>query len=314
MSIKPNLLFKHKHLSTIIPSILRKKSEIKFKRERVETLDHDFFDIDWVHNSEESLVILLHGLEGSSDQHYIRSQASIFSKHGFSICAMNFRSCTEEMNQTQTLYHSGATDDLDLLIKKIKRDHQFKQIYLIGFSLGGNVLLKYLGEKERLDIKGACAFSVPMDLEACSYQLASGFNRFYSYVFMRTLRKKVKLIQKRFPETKIKNLNTKVLKTFLEFDEFVTAPLHGFRDGVDYWTQSSSKQFLKNIRVPTLIVNAQNDPFLAKECFPDAEEFNNDKLYLEYPEYGGHVGFLEKNLSNYCWMDEKALEFIKSIK
>ena len=308
-----SLLFKDKHLSTIIPSLFRKNFKCNYSRERVTTLDGDFFDIDWVHNKSDKLIILIHGLEGSSDQHYIKSQAHLFSQNGFDICAFNFRSCSGQMNKTMSLYHSGATDDLELLLSKIQSEKKYKEIHLIGFSLGGNVILKYLGEKPRVGITSACTFSVPIDLEACSYQLARGFNRLYSYIFMRTLRVKVKHIQKQFKENKIANLDPKILKTFLEFDEFVTAPLHGFKNAKDYWTQSSSKQFLKFINIPTLLVNAKNDPFLAKECYPNPQEIGNSNLQLEYPNFGGHVGFVEKSLNKYCWMDRRALEFVKSI-
>lgn len=311
---KTSLLFRDKHFSTIIPSLLRKNFNCSYIRQRIETEDKDFFDIDWIKNNNSRLVILIHGLEGSSDQHYIKSQADLLSKNNFDICAFNFRSCSGQMNKTTSLYHSGATEDLEFLINKIHHEMNYTEIHLVGFSLGGNVILKFLGEKKRVGIQSACTFSVPIDLEACSYKLAKGFNRLYSYVFMRTLRVKVKHIQKHFKVNNVKNLNTKILKTFLEFDEYVTAPLHGFLDAKDYWTRSSSKQFLKNIQIPTLLVNAKNDPFLADECYPSPVEINNPNLTLEYPEFGGHVGFIEKSLNKYCWMDYRALNFINKHK
>ncbi len=310
---RPSLLFRDKHISTIIPSVLRRQVHCNYQRERVKTLDGDFFDVDWIKNSNKNLVILLHGLEGSSSQHYVRSQADYFSRNNFDICAMNFRSCSGEMNTTTNLYHSGETNDLGFLIEGIIESKEYKKIFLIGFSLGANVSLKYLGEKSRENINGCVAFSAPLDLKSCSYELASGFNKFYSLVFMSTLRKKLLHIQKVHKLSSLENIKPKNLKTFLDFDEYVTAPLHGFKSAEDYWSRSSSKQFLKDIKVPTLIVNAKNDPFLGRECYPSELDISNKNICFEYPEFGGHVGFIQGKLNENTWMELKAFEFIKKL-
>ena len=313
MKIPKKIIFRNKHFSTILPSLLRKEVRCPYTRERVSTSDGDFFDVDWIKDSNEFLVVLLHGLEGSSSQHYVRSQADLFSKNGYDIAAMNFRSCSGEMNQTTRLYHSGETEDLDLLINKIKKTKSYKKIFLIGFSLGANVSLKFLGEKSRTSVDGCVAFSAPLDLRACSYELASGFSKFYSLVFMSTLRTKVKHLQKRHNLKTLENIKPRKLKTFLDFDELVTAPLHGFKNAEDYWMKSSSKQFLKDIKVPTLIANAKNDPFLSSECYPEASEIGNSNITTQYPQFGGHVGFIERNLNDYTWMETRAYEFINEI-
>jgi predicted alpha/beta-fold hydrolase len=313
MKTPKRIIYRNKHISTILPSLLRKEAYCPYVRERVYTKDGDFFDVDWIKNSYESLVVLLHGLEGSSSQHYVRSQADLFSNKGFDIAAINFRSCSGEMNQTTRLYHSGETEDLDLLVNTIRQKDIYKKIFLIGFSLGANVSLKYLGEKSRTSVDGCVAFSAPIDLRACSYELASGFSRFYSYVFMSTLRKKVKYLQKKHKLKALKEIKPRKLKTFLDFDELITAPLHGFKSAEDYWAKSSSKQFLGDIKVPTLIVNAKNDPFLSPECYPSDVEINNSLITTIYPEFGGHVGFIEGKLNDNTWMELKAYEFIQKI-
>lgn len=308
-----NIFFRDKHISTILPSLLRKEVPCNYTREKINTPDGDFFEVDWIANKSQNLIIILHGLEGSSSQHYVRSQADYFSSKGFDICAINFRSCSGVMNKTTRLYHSGETEDLDQLVQTITNREEYRKIFLIGFSLGANVSLKYLGEKSRTNIAGCVAFSVPMDLRSCSYELASGFNLFYSRVFMQTLRKKVKYLQKNHKLEALQNIKTKELKTFLDFDELVTAPLHGFTGAEDYWRRSSSKQFLKNIQAPTLIVNAKNDPFLGPECYPDTVEIGNPNITAIYPEFGGHVGFVHGKLNENTWMELKAYEFIKDL-
>jgi predicted alpha/beta-fold hydrolase len=313
MKTPKNVIFRNKHISTILPSLIRKEVYCPYIRERIDTADKDFFDVDWIKNSNENLVILLHGLEGSASQHYIRSQADFFSNKGFDIAAMNFRSCSGEMNNTTRLYHSGETEDLELLINKIKEKKTYKKIFLVGFSLGANVSLKFLGEKSRTTVDGCVAFSAPIDLRSCSYELAKGFSRFYSFVFMFTLRRKVKLIKKTHQLPVLKNIKSKHLNTFLDFDELVTAPLHGFDSAEDYWKKSSSKQFLRKIKVPTLIANAQNDPFLSAECYPTENEIDNTNITVEYPIFGGHVGFIDGNLNDNTWMEIKAYDFIQKI-
>lgn len=306
-------IYKHRHVSTILPSLFRKVEACSFSRKRIETPDGDFFDIDKLENGHQNLVILLHGLEGSSGEHYIHGHAKAFDENDFDIYAMNYRSCSGEMNRTLRLYHSGETEDLRFLIKKISDSKKYNSISLIGFSLGGNVILKYLGEEgDSVDpiVKAAISVSVPMDLRGCSYKLASGFNKIYSLHFMWTLRKKVKYLQKTHNHEALKGLNVRKLKTFLDFDHLVTAPLHGFSSGEDYWEKSSSKQYLHKIKVATRIINAKNDPFLSDSCYPTNDEINNSCLEFHYPELGGHVGFVESRLNDSTYVEQQAIKFI----
>jgi predicted alpha/beta-fold hydrolase len=309
---KPSFLYRNQHLSTILPSLYRKGYPVDYQRERVETLDGDFFDIDCLRQeglqTPTKLIILLHGLEGSAEQHYITSQAHQFYELGFDIIAMNFRTCSGEMNRTTKLYHSGETGDLSLLIKSV--ENKYDEISLIGFSLGGNVLLKYLGETKTTRITSAAAFSAPIDLESCAYELEKGFSRIYCREFMSTLSLKAKHIQTHFKDSPIDSVKVKKLKTFLDYDEKITAPLFGFKSAKDYWARSSSLPFLKDIQIPTLIMSAKNDPFLGKSCYPKSHDIHNTNLIFEYPRFGGHVGFISKSLSGFNLMDIRAKSFI----
>lgn len=309
------LIYRNSHFSTIIPSLFRKIDEIHYNREEVLTPDHDFFHIDKLENKNQKVLILLHGLEGSSKEHYIKGQALKFYKNNFDVYAMNYRSCSGEMNRTTKLYHSGETEDLRFLINKIIEEDRYQEISLVGFSLGANVILKYLGEEgENVSskIKAAVSISVPMDLRGCSYELAKGFSKLYSLHFMRTLRKKVTYLKKMHNHNSLKNINVKKLKTFLDFDELVTAPLHGFTSAEDYWEKSSSKQFLRSIKIPTKIINALNDPFLSKDCYPSKKEISNPYIETSYPKFGGHVGFIRKNLNEEGYLEIESYSFVST--
>lgn len=287
----------------------------QYEREKIETPDQDFFHIDKLEANHSSVVILLHGLEGSSREHYIQGHAHEFHQNHFDVYAMNYRSCCGQMNRTTRLYHSGETEDLRFLINKIIQEKRYKEVSLVGFSLGANVILKYLGEEGSdvyPEIKSAVSISVPMDLRGCSYELAKGLNRFYSLYFMSTLRKKVTYLKKEHNHYALKNINVKKLKTFLDFDDLVTAPLHGFSSGEDYWEKSSSRQYLDKIRVPTKIINAKNDPFLSESCYPSKDEINNSYLEFYYPDLGGHVGFVERKLHGKTIVEEKSLKFVSA--
>lgn len=305
--------YKHKHVSTILPSFFRKVETCFFVRERFSTPDGDFFDVDKLENNNKNLVILLPGLEGSAKEQYIQSHAQMFFKENYDVFAMNYRSCSGEMNKTTKMYHSGETGDLKLLIDNVINTKKYQAVSLIGFSLGANVILKFLGEESlNLNKKINCAvcISVPMDLKGCSYKLAKGFNRIYSLYFMLSLRKKVKHIQRVHKHEGIKNVNTRKLKTFLEFDDLVTAPLYGFKSGEDYWEKSSSRQYLSQIKIPTKIINAKNDPFLSEDCFPYPVDINNDYLDFDYPKLGGHLGFVQDKLNNRSYAEQQCLKFV----
>jgi uncharacterized protein len=307
--IHPPLLF-NGHLETIYPSLFR-KIILSYKRERITTPDSDFLDIDWLTRDSTRLIIISHGLEGNSTRPYVTGMAQTFFDHGYDVLAWNYRGCGDEINKQLRFYHSGATDDLDVIVRHAITKNKYSEIYLIGFSLGGNLTLKYLGESYPSSslIKKAVAFSVPMDLYASCVQISKRSNWIYAQRFLRSLKKKIINKSKFYPSLDIKGLSK--INTLLEFDDRYTAPIHGFKNAIDYYTRSSSIHFLPKIKVPTLIVSALNDPFLSRECFPSKEEYNNPLISFETSARGGHCGFSLFDQNGVYWSELRALSFIQ---
>ena len=302
----PTLLF-HPHLETIYPSLFRSVALAPYTRERIPTPDHDFLDIDWLTSSSKKLVIISHGLEGNSDRAYVKGMARHFHNNGFDILAWNYRGCSGEMNRQRRFYHSGATDDLDLVVQHGLSKH-YDEIVLVGFSLGGNLTLKYLGEQKRDErIRKSIVFSVPMDLYTSCQKISAPTNWMYAERFLKSLKKKI------MDKAALRDdLDTKALssiKTLQDFDDQYTSTIHGYRDAIDYYTQCSSLRFVENIRVPSLIVNALNDPFLSPECYPVDLLENHPYVKLEIPVRGGHVGFTQFGKKGLFWSEERALHF-----
>lgn len=308
----PALLF-NPHLETIYPALLRKVNLKPYERERITTPDSDFLDLDWLRQGSTRLILISHGLEGNTSRAYIRGMAKAFFQSGFDVLAWNYRGCSNEINRNLRFYHSGATDDLDVVVTHANRINTYSEISLIGFSLGGNLTLKYLGEKGKqlpVALKKAVTFSVPMDLHASCIKISAPSNWIYSNRFLRSL--KDKIIQKSKVLSKLDATGIESIATLMEFDDKFTAPIHGFKNAIDYYTRNSSIHFIKNIEIPTLIISAKNDPFLGKECFPDNNVIQNANLKIEYPNFGGHVGFALFNQNGLYWSELKALDFIQS--
>ncbi|GAA4452020.1 alpha/beta fold hydrolase [Nibrella saemangeumensis] len=333
-SYRPPARLWNGHLQTIVPSLFRRVT-VNYLRERLETPDDDFLDLDWAFalvgsrqlavapvptanrplpTKDCPLVILSHGLEGDSSRPYVAGMVRHLTQHGFDCLAWNFRSCSGEMNRQLRFYHSGATDDLNYVVQ-FAIGKGYKNISLIGYSLGGNLTLKYIGERGHAlpgEVKKAVAFSVPLDLAASSVMIDRGFSRVYLRRFLRHLQAKVVGKEKLFPE-KISSKDYRRVRTFADFDDRYTAPLHGFRNAQDYYQQNSSIRFLRGIAIPTLIINAKNDPLLAPECYPEnlARELPN--VYMEFPEQGGHCGFPSSDpVNGVYWSEQRALAFLTS--
>ncbi|PID45646.1 MAG: alpha/beta hydrolase [Proteobacteria bacterium] len=304
------------HIETLLPYLFRPVKQQAYQRERIDTPDGDFLDLDWVKAGRRKLLIISHGLESSSKAKYVQGIADHFRQHGFDILAWNYRGCSGEINKTVRYYHSGATEDLEAVLSYVLRGGYYHAIYLVGFSLGGNLTLKYLGEQAgQLDerIKAACAFSTPCCLKSASHQLATGFSRLYTRNFVNTLKQKVyakreMLIQHGFDFSVVENLNS-----LPEFDQVFTGPVHGFRGADDYYDQCSARYFIESIKIPTLIVNAANDPFLSEACYPYEEVGKNPLVHLEVPPHGGHVGFYQYGLANIMWSEARALRFMQNL-
>lgn len=314
--LPPRYLF-NGHLQTIIPSLFRKISEVNYRRERLLTEDGDFLLLDWSKVNSNQLVIVSHGLEGDSQRPYIIGMVRAFNQAGFDALAWNFRGCGGEINRTYRFYHSGATPDLHFLVNHIRKEYNYESIVLIGFSLGGNLTLKYLGEqKDNLaeEIKAAAIFSVPLDLQACSRKIAEPENFIYSKRFLRNLKKKIRNKEAIMPD-KISSEFFPKIRSLEDFDDYYTAPLHGFRNATDYYHQCSSIHFLKSIKVPTLVVNAKNDPFLAESCYLNEESDTNEHLYFQAPNEGGHCGFMPRSYSSgrNFWSENRAVQFVNKV-
>ena len=297
------------HLETIYPSLFRRVALKEYHRERITTPDHDFLDLDWLTQGNKNVVIISHGLEGNSQRSYMKGMARAFYDHNFDVLTWNYRGCSGEINKTLRFYHSGATDDLSLVVDHVI-SKGYENVFLIGFSLGGNLTLKYAGERS-LDkrIKGVATFSVPLNLHTSCIQISKSSNWIYSRRFVRNLKKKVKAKAKQMPELNIDGIDQ--INNLLNFDNRYTAPLHGFKDAIEYYQQCGAIRFIESIKVPTLIVNAKNDPFLSKECFP--EMIDHPFVKLEFPDRGGHVGFASFNGNGLYWSEQRALDFIAQL-
>lgn len=278
-----------------------------FDREVIDTPDGDFLELDWVKNNSERLVILQHGLEGSSDRPYMQGMAKAFSCAGYDVCAWNFRGCGSKMNRQPIFYHSGATYDLDLVVSRALP--LYNNITLLGFSLGGNLTLKYMGEKERdARVKRAIAISAPIDLASSSAKLSTRTCVLYEKRFLRNLLAKVVAKDKAMPG-QIDMSHFEKVKTLRDFDEYFTAPIHGFESADDYYAQNSSRFFLGGIKKPTLIINAKNDPMLSPLCLDPSLASKNPNIHFSLPKHGGHVGFSQFDAKNGYWSEKMAVDF-----
>ncbi len=311
-SYVPPLLFGNGHMQTLFPTLFRKVTGVRYERERIWTPDDDFLDLDWSRVGAKRLAIISHGLEGNSKRWYILGMVRAVNRGGWDALAWNMRGCSDEPNKKLRFYHSGATDDLHAVIQHVITHKAYGAIALIGFSLGGNMTFKYLGERiGKIDpaITRAVACSVPCDLGSSAAHMARLANKLYMIRFTRMLHEKIKAKMRIMPD-KISDEGYHRIKTFKDFDERYTAPIHGFKDAEDYWSQSSCKQFLPNLTIPSLLVNARNDPFLAEPCYPVEEAQTNPNFFLEMPESGGHVGFISFNKRGEYWFESRVVSFL----
>lgn len=309
---QPSFLFRNGYVSTVYSGLWRPKIKLQQKRERITLSDGDFLDLDWSYASKPSnkLIILLHGLEGNAQRLYVVGVAKQFNDNGVDAICVNFRGCSGEENTKYYSYHSGATNDLHEVINHALLLKRYNEVYINGFSLGGNIILKYLGDAKfniPKEIKGAIAISVPCSLYGSCVELHKTRNYPYALMFLINLRGKLRRKRQMYPE-KISKKEIKEISTLKEFDDVYTSKAHGYDDAMDYYTKCSSLQFLKSIKVRTLIINATNDSFLSPDCFPYDIAQNNENLYLETPKYGGHVGFVGKN--NVFYNETRALKFL----
>jgi predicted alpha/beta-fold hydrolase len=305
------------HIQTLVPPLCLPHPEVQYTRERWHTPDGDFIDADWVNPSikNKPLVVLFHGLEGTSSSHYARALMAAVAAQGWCGVVPHFRSCSGEMNLAPRFYHSGDSAEIAWMLKTLA-DKGFQTIYAMGVSLGGNALLKFLGNPALHEkyVKRAVAVCAPLDLTASGMHLGQGFNRIYTKNFLNTLKKKSLKKWQQFPGLfdKEKMLASRNL---YEFDNLITAPLHGYKNTDDYWLRASAKPDLPFIVTPTLLINAQNDPFVPKQILPRADQVSSHVTLLQ-PKQGGHVGFATDNKiwhwPSINWLPNTALEFFKA--
>jgi predicted alpha/beta-fold hydrolase len=301
-----------RHLQTIYAYFLPQLPFFQFRRERWETPDGDFIDLDWLDGSGPALIVLFHGLEGCSRSHYALSLANELCRQHRRGVIIHSRGCSGEQNRLTRSYRAGDSAEIGWILRRLRNEYPKQALHVMGVSMGGNDLLKWLGEQAdgALEIVDrAAAVSAPVDLHVAAQQLDFGWNkRLYTRDFLRTMRRKVlaKISTHGLP---LDRGLIRAARTFRDFDNLYTAPFHGFKDAEDYWTQSSSRPWLKQIRVPTLMINARNDPFFPGDTLPRRDEVS-DAMVLEYPESGGHVGFVSGNFPGHLrWLPRRILGF-----
>jgi uncharacterized protein len=309
-SYQPGWLFRNAQAATTLPTLLRRVKGVALERERFETSDGDFIDLDCWWQGSASTVVLCHGLEGNAHRQYMLGMVRAFGSRGWNVVGYNFRGCSGEPNLKTYSYHSGATDDLHQVLAHVHRQDRPVQA-LVGFSLGGNLILKYLGEDPGAvlpSIGAAVTFSVPVDLAETTQLMQQAGNWAYNRRFLRKLSAKIRQKAAMFPgEIDISLLSG--VKSLRDFDDAYTAPLSGFIDADDYYRQCSANQFLPDIRVPSLLVSALNDPFLGTNCYPFETAKASEFLSLETPAHGGHVGF--RLAGGQYWSEKRAVEFVE---
>jgi predicted alpha/beta-fold hydrolase len=312
------------HLQAVGARLLRPRGGVRCERERLELPDGDFVDLDWVVEAagrtperEAPLVLVLHGLEGSSSSDYVRSTHRALARKGLASLALNFRSCSGEPNRLPRFYHSGDTGDAAAVLALLRERFPGRRLGAVGFSLGGNVLLKLLGECggggwEGLAPDAAVAISVPFDLSAGIATLEQGLGPIYQHYFLRKLRRKVRA-KRTILHGHVDVGALLAVRKLRDFDDLATAPLHGFAGSADYYRRASSKPFLDAIRVPTLLIHAADDPFLPSSAMPRAEVQANPHLEAIFPAHGGHVGFVSgPPWAPVFWAEQTAAAFLAS--
>ncbi len=315
-SYRPVTLLKNGHINTIYRTFFQ-KIDVDFKRHRLNLDDGDFLDLDRSTVNSNTVVVAIHGLEGSTKSTYIKALTHYLNLNRIDVLGLNLRGCSEENNKLYQSYHSGKTDDLDHVINYIEKTYSYTNIVLIGYSLGGNLILKYLGDgqyKISSLVKASITISVPCNLHESAIHMTKWFNKIYLERFLRTLKTKALKKLELYPNCGMSHQAITEIKNFKDFDDLYTAPAHGFKDAIDYWQKCSAKPFITSINTPSLLVTSMDDPFLPPSCFPHLEAKQNRNFFLELSTFGGHVGF-NKSLENPTnfWLENRILKFINEI-
>ncbi|WP_058374387.1 hydrolase [Pseudoalteromonas translucida] len=292
---KPAWWMTNRHVQTIMPRFFRPFHHTRYQLEQLDTPDGDFIELAWSlpHNETAPLAVVLHGLEGNINSFYAKGMMKALKKQGFAVVLMHFRNCSTEVNRLPRAYHSGDTADLSFFINHLKQLYPNRPLVAVGFSLGGNVLAKYLGEQQQqCPLSAAALVSAPYDLSASSDVIRKSLGKIYQKYLLDRMKKSM---QRKLPqiEKKISLTPEQLMKIddLLEFDNQLTAPLHGFENAHDYYRQASAMPYLKHIAVPTLIIHAKDDPMLSIKAVPSRQDVS-EHVTLRISEKGGHVGFI----------------------
>ena len=303
--------FPSRHLETIIPSIFNKTNQVTFEDERLELQDGDFLDLGWLKGNNRKLLVACHGLEGSHERHYIKRSARYFSKKNWDYLGWSYRGCGSELNRLPKQYYYGGIDDFSAVIDHALNTKRYDQIILLGFSMGGCLVNKYLGSKEDLDdrIKGGVSFSVSCDLKDSVTAVQQHHFGFYDKVFVKKLKDKLRLKAEAFDE--IRSIPVNSIKSFDDYHKYYTLRFHHLDSIEDFYKKSSCINYLDQISKPNLIVNALNDPILGERCYPYEKVKNHSFVFLETPKYGSHLGFSLPR-KEFSWMEVRTNEFIEN--
>ena len=307
----PPIYLRNGHLQTVWPTLFRRVSPPPYRRERIATPDDDFLDLDWAAPGSDTLAILSHGLEGHSGRAYMTGMARALNAAGIDALAWNYRGCSGEINRQPILYHNGSTYDLHTVLRHALAAGRHQRIFLVGFSLGGNLSLLYAGEQGAQlhpKVKGVLGFSVPCELAHGSEAISRPACAIYMKRFLHHLHQKVRAKMAQYPEL-LNDHGYREIRTFKQFDDRYTAPLHNFASAEDYWERCSCNRQLPNIAIPAFIVNALDDPVLIRDCYPRALVAGNPCLSLETPRHGGHVGFMLPGKT--YWSEQRAVRFMR---
>jgi len=285
------------HAQTIVSARMVPRPHVAYRRERWETPDQDFIDVDFAQPepllADAPVLVLFHGLEGSAHSHYALSVMRHFVDLGWRALVVHFRGCSGVPNRQPRAYHSGDTEECDWILRRLSQRWPAAPLYAAGISLGGNVLARWAGERgsDACFVRAAASIGAPIDLVACGKVLGRGFNRVYTRMFLSTLRPKALDQIRRFPGL-ADEIAVRQARTLHQFDDAYTAPVHGYKDAVDYWTKASAKPVLRHIQLPYLLLNARNDPFVPAACLPTQAEVSSH-VVLDQPRTGGHIGFVQ---------------------
>lgn len=315
-SFKPAWWLKNKHLQTIFARVLGRRRDILTRKEIFELSDGDFLDCRWVGGEVGPILIILHGLEGSVESHYAKGMLIAAAEQGWRAVLVHFRSCGEDMNRLARGYHSGDTRDLQEFVKSLQSKEPNTPLMAVGYSMGGNVLLKWLGESGvNNPLVAAVAVSVPFELHKAADCIGSSVSgRFYENYFLKPMKEKFLRKFEMHPQefNHVELSKVMEIRSVKEFDEYITAPMHGFKDALDYYSQCSSRYFLQKIRIPTLIIHAKDDPFMSEDLIPTYDEISS-MVSMELYDRGGHVGFISgwNPFRPQYWLEERIPDFMK---